>query len=67
MIAHCEGQIQRLFNAKQQGRRDSMKRLDGKVALVLGRKPEAINVRPGPPPGAPAAAGRGGALCGAGM
>ena len=35
---------------------------DGKVALVLGRKPEAIGVRPGPPPGAPAlpAAWRGG-------
>jgi streptogramin lyase len=36
---------------------------DGRVALVLGRKPEAIGVRPGPPPGAPApaAGGRGGA------
>jgi DNA-binding beta-propeller fold protein YncE len=35
---------------------------EGRVALVLGRKPEAIGVRPGPPPGAPApAAGRGGA------
>src|SRR6476620_9146989 len=37
---------------------------EGRVALVLGRKPEAISVRPGPPPGAPAAApgaGRGGA------
>lgn len=37
---------------------------EGRVALVLGRKPEAIPVRPGPPPGAPAAApggpGRGG-------
>lgn len=29
---------------------------EGRVALVLGRKPEAIAVRPGPPPGAPAAA-----------
>jgi NHL repeat len=26
---------------------------EGRVALVLGRKPEAIGVRPGPPPGAP--------------
>jgi len=37
---------------------------EGRVALVLGRKPEAIGVRPGPPPGAPApaaGAGRGGA------
>jgi DNA-binding beta-propeller fold protein YncE len=37
---------------------------EGHVALVLGRKPEAIGVRPGPPPGAPApapGAGRGGA------
>jgi DNA-binding beta-propeller fold protein YncE len=34
---------------------------EGHVALVLGRKPEAIGVRPGPPPGAPAAGGgRGG-------
>ncbi len=34
---------------------------EGRVALVLGRKPEAINVRQGPPPGAPApaAGGRG--------
>ncbi len=39
---------------------------DGHVALVLGRKPEAISVRPGPPPGAPAAAGRGGAPQGRG-
>ena len=36
---------------------------EGRVALVLGRKPEAIGVRPGPPPGAapPAGAARGGA------
>lgn len=33
---------------------------DGRVALVLGRKPEAIPVRPGPPPGAPAAPAGGG-------
>jgi sugar lactone lactonase YvrE len=33
---------------------------EGKVALVLGRKPEAISVRPGPPPGAPPAAPGGG-------
>jgi len=33
---------------------------DGKVALVLGRKPEAISVRPGPPPGAPPPAAGGG-------
>jgi NHL repeat-containing protein len=33
---------------------------DGKVALVLGRKPEAIAVRPGPPPGAPPPAAGGG-------
>jgi sugar lactone lactonase YvrE len=32
---------------------------EGRVALVLGRKPEAISVRPGPPPGAPPAAARG--------
>lgn len=38
---------------------------DGKVALVLGRKPEAIGVRPGPPPGAPQPAGRGAAPGGA--
>jgi sugar lactone lactonase YvrE len=43
---------------------------EGRVALVLGRKPEAIAVRPGPPPGAPAAApggpGRGGPEAGRG-
>jgi sugar lactone lactonase YvrE len=42
---------------------------EGRVALVLGRKPEAISVRPGPPPGAPAPAaggGRGGAPQGGG-
>lgn len=43
---------------------------DGRVALVLGRKPEAIAVRPGPPPGAPAVApggpGRGGPEAGRG-
>jgi DNA-binding beta-propeller fold protein YncE len=33
---------------------------EGRVALVLGRKPEAIAVRPGPPPGAPQAAAGGG-------
>jgi NHL repeat len=33
---------------------------EGRVALVLGRKPEAIGVRPGPPPGAPAPAAAGG-------
>lgn len=33
---------------------------DGSIGLVLGRKPEAISVRPlAPPPGAPAAAGAG--------
>jgi NHL repeat len=37
---------------------------DGKVALVLGRKPEAISVRPGPPPGAPPPAAGGGGLGG---
>jgi hypothetical protein len=40
---------------------------EGHVALVLGRKPEAISVRPGPPPGAPAGGGgRGGAEGGRG-
>jgi DNA-binding beta-propeller fold protein YncE len=34
---------------------------NGRIALVLGRKPEAIGVRPAQPPaGAPAGAGRGG-------
>src|SRR5688572_24520328 len=33
---------------------------EGRVALVLGRKPETISVRPGPPPGSPAAAAAGG-------
>lgn len=30
---------------------------EGRIALVLGRKPETIGVRPGPPPGGPPAAG----------
>jgi hypothetical protein len=43
---------------------------EGRVALVLGRKPEAINVRPGAPPGGEGRggpeAGRGGAAGGGG-
>jgi sugar lactone lactonase YvrE len=45
---------------------------EGRVALVLGRKPETINVRPGPPPGAgppgggPGGGGRGGPEAGRG-
>ncbi|MQA31911.1 MAG: hypothetical protein GEU82_19105 [Luteitalea sp.] len=40
---------------------------DGRVALVLGRKPETISVRPGPPPGAPpGGGGRGGPEAGRG-
>src|SRR5688572_10351878 len=40
---------------------------DGSVALVLGRKPETISVRPNqPPPGAPAAGGAPGAGAGGG-
>src|SRR5438093_3741316 len=32
---------------------------EGRVALVLGRKPETINVRPGPPPGGEGRGGEG--------
>ena len=40
---------------------------DGSIGLVLGRKPEAIGVRPNqPPPGAPAAGAAGGAAGGGG-
>jgi 6-bladed beta-propeller len=41
---------------------------EGRIGLVLGRKPETINVRPGPPPGGPpgAAAPGGGAPGGGG-
>jgi hypothetical protein len=40
---------------------------EGRVALVLGRKPETISVRPGPPPGGPpAGAGPGGGAPGGG-
>jgi len=37
---------------------------DGSVALVLGRKPEAIGVRPGGAPGGEGGAGRGGGAAG---
>lgn len=39
---------------------------EGRVALVLGRKPETISVRPGPPPGGPAVPPPGGGGAGAG-
>jgi len=39
---------------------------EGRVALVLGRKPETIGVRPGPPPGAGGGGGRGGPEAGRG-
>jgi len=39
---------------------------EGRVALVLGRKPETISVRPGPPPAPPGAPGAAGPGAGAG-